>query len=60
MARERGGGLVDGGKLRGNCSVLGRVLGMIHGLYPTDVGPVEVVTETDRSIMTVLLPAEVL
>lgn len=52
-------GLVSPEDRAGNFSVLaGVVRGWIHGLYATDAGPVEVITEADGSAPTVLLPSE--
>ena len=53
-------GLVSPEDRMGNFSVLGGVRGWIHGLYATDAGHVEVITEADGSATTVLLPSEAL
>lgn len=52
-------GLVSPEDRTGNEAVLaGAVRGWIHGLYDTDAGHVEVITEADGSATTVLMPSE--
>ncbi len=54
-------GLISPEDRTGNFSVLaGAVRGWIHGLYATDAGHVEVLTEADGRATTVLLPSEAL
>lgn len=52
-------GLISSEDRKGNFAVLAGVLrGWIHGLYATDAGYVEVITEGNGSATTVLLPSE--